>query len=271
MGEKLHALLVCPIFRGVLAHEVFMPGINTEAGRCREEEMGKECAMEEERRPGLTGEQLKLLALVCMTLDHVGLVLLPGILVLRVLGRLAFPIYAWMIGEGCRYTRDQRRYLGRLALLAAVCQVVNYVAVGSLYQCVLVTFSLSVAVIRAGDRAVARGSWLPLAAGAAAVLCLCRLEVPGTDFAIDYGLWGVLLPIGVYYGRTKGVRVLLAALCLTGLAWELGGIQWFGLAAVPLLAMYNGQRGRGRLGRVFYLYYPLHLAVIYAIALLFFS
>lgn len=246
------------------------PELTPKGGRCYDEQKQKECAMEEERRPGFTGNQLKLLAMVCMTLDHVGLILLPGISMLRILGRLAFPIYAWMIGEGCRYTHDRRRYLGRLALLAAVCQVANYLAEGSLYQCILVTFSLAVAVIWAGDRAVARGKWLLLVAGAAVVLCLCRLEVPGTDFAIDYGLWGVLLPIGVYYGKTKGVRVLLAALCLTGLAWELGDIQWFGLAAVPLLAMYNGQRGKGRLGRVFYLYYPLHLVVIYAIALLLF-
>ena len=55
-------------------------------------------------------------------------------------------------------------------------------------------------------------------------------------------------------------------LCLLGLTY--GGIQWFGLFAVPLLALYNGQRGKWRIGGLFYFYYPAHLAVIYGIALL---
>ena len=55
-------------------------------------------------------------------------------------------------------------------------------------------------------------------------------------------------------------------LCLLGLSY--GSIQWFGLCAVPLLALYNGCRGKWRIGGLFYLYYPLHLAVIYGISLL---
>ena len=57
---------------------------------------------------GLTGNQLKLIALFAMTCDHVGLQLLPNVLILRILGRLALPIFAYMIAEGCRYTRNRK-------------------------------------------------------------------------------------------------------------------------------------------------------------------
>ena len=63
---------------------------------------------------GLTGNQLKLLALIAMTCDHVGLQLLPQFIILRIIGRLAAPLFAYMIAEGCRYTHDRGRYLGRL-------------------------------------------------------------------------------------------------------------------------------------------------------------
>ena len=49
---------------------------------------------------------------------------------------------------------------------------------------------------------------------------------------------------------------------------NLGAIQWCSLLTLPLLALYNGQRGKGQMKYFFYLYYPLHLAVIYGISLL---
>ena len=88
----------------------------------------------------------------------------------------------------------------------------------------------------------------------------------GTDFAIDYGVWGVLLPVLVYFGGSRKLAFLTLALCLQ--ARQLGGIQWFSLAAIPLLMCYNGRRGKGNVGKWFYVYYPLHLVVIYGISVL---
>ena len=90
---------------------------------------------------GLTGNQLKLLALIAMTCDHVGLQLLPQFIILRIIGRLAAPLFAYMIAEGCRYTHDRGRYLGRLLGMAALCQIAYFAAMRSLYQCIFVTFS----------------------------------------------------------------------------------------------------------------------------------
>ncbi len=215
-------------------------------------------------KTGLTGNQLKVLAMIAMTCDHVGLQLLPQVGILRLIGRLALPIYAYLIAEGCRHTRNRKRYLFRLASMAALCQVVYFVAMGSLYQCILVTFSLSVFLIGLAERAE-KGNGGPLLAGMAVVFFLCVMLPDlwkGTDFAIDYGLPGVLLPVFIYYGSTKG---LIAGLVL--LALDCGGSQWLALAAVPLLLLYNGRRGRTNIGRLFYWYYPIHLVVIYGLSL----
>lgn len=214
------------------------------------------------QKPGLTGNQLKILAMIAMTCDHVGLQLLPQYPVLRFIGRLALPVYAYMIAEGCRHTRDRKRYLLRLASLALLCQIVYFFAMGSLYQCILVTFSLSVCLIYLWDR----DSKTPFFLGLSAVFLLCRVVpdlLPFTDFYIDYGLWGVMLPVLIYLASAKGLVIGLLLLAL-----NYGGNQWFALAAVPLLLLYNGHRGKWKIGKLFYFYYPAHLVIIYMLSLI---
>ena len=92
-------------------------------------------------RPGLSGNQLKLIALAAMTCDHIAVAFFPRLTILRIIGRLAFPIFAYMIAEGCQFTKNRKKYLLSMAALALVCQVVYFVAMRSLYQCVLVTFT----------------------------------------------------------------------------------------------------------------------------------
>lgn len=222
-------------------------------------------------RSGLTGNQLKILAMIAMTCDHVGLQLLPQLGILRIIGRLALPIYAYMIAEGCRYTHDRKKYLLRMAGLALLCQIVYFVAMGSLYQCILVTFSLSICLIYAVDAVVkkqnAASAGFALAVFAA-IWIICELLpriLRGTDFAVDYGILGVLLPVLIYFGSPKW-KYLTVGLIL--LAFAYGGVQWFALAAVPLLNIYNGQRGKANIGKLFYWYYPVHLVAIYGLSLL---
>ena len=222
-------------------------------------------------RFGLTGNQLKLIAMLTMTIDHIGAILLPQYRFLRIVGRLAMPIYAFMIAEGCHYTHDRKAYLLRLAGLALVCQVVYTLVDRSLYQCILVTFSLSVGLICVVENAREKktpGSLLAAAGLTAAVYFLCEklpLLLPG--FRVDYGFWGVLLPVIVYFGGRDivafGLGVLLLCLSIGHMH-----IQWWAILTVPLMALYSGQRGRHRLGWLFYLYYPAHLVILYAISYL---
>lgn len=215
---------------------------------------------------GLNSNQLKLLALVTMTVDHMGVHLLPQYLLLRMIGRLAFPIYAYFIAEGCAHTKNREKYLLQLAGMALLCQLVCFFAMGSLFQCILVTFTLSILTIYAIDS----GSSVKAAAALCAVVVLTVFLpqwLSHTDFAVDYGLWGVLLPVAVYLSRQRQQKLLCAAILLSLLALAYGGIQWLSLLALFPLALYNGQRGAPKLKGLFYWYYPLHLAAIYAIGL----
>ena len=218
---------------------------------------------------GLTGNQLKIIAMLTMTCDHVGIQLFPQLLWLRILGRLSMPIYAYMIAEGCRYTRDRKKYLLRLLGMGALCQVVYFVAMGSLYMCILITFSLSVVMIGLYDtveQEATMAARLHLGLGTGMVFFLCTVLpdlLTSTDYQIDYGLVGVLLPLLIYGFGNRGLVLGLVLLALQN-----GGTQWYSLAAVPLLLAYNGQRGKANIGKLFYWYYPVHLVVIYGISLI---
>lgn len=227
----------------------------------------------EQRKFGLTGNQLKIIAMIAMTLDHVGRQLFPQIGTLVILGRLAFPIFAYMIAEGCAYTRYRLRYIAMVFGLGTLCQVVYFIAYGSLYQNILMTFSLSIATIFAIDRfrrkmRFFRGMTMTLTLVAVVYLTVVLPRRTGNEFWIDYGIFGVFLPVVVYYLPKKWLKLLGAAAMMVGVAWMLGGVQWYSLLALPLLALYNGRRGRGKLKWLFYIFYPAHLVVIYFISLL---
>ena len=220
-------------------------------------------------RTGLTGNQLKIIAMITMTCDHVGVQIFPNLLWLRLIGRLAMPVYAYMIAEGCRHSRDRKKYLLRLLSMGVLCQAVYLAAVGSLYQCILITFSLSVMLICLMDRAEKEktpenGLKLFLAVIVTFFVCTVLPDLlPRTDFAIDYGLPGVLLPVLIYGAGTRGLLLGLALV-----AMKYGGIQWLAYLSVPLLLAYNGRRGKANIGKLFYWYYPIHLVAIYGISLL---
>ena len=218
---------------------------------------------------GLSGNQLKLIALITMTIDHVGAHLLPQCQILRIIGRISMPIYAFLLAEGCHYTKNKLRYLGLMAGLALGMQLIYFFMKGWIKQCILVTFSLSIILIYALQYVQKKKhTWSCLVFLAALVGAYCFSAVlpkyiPG--FSVDYGFKGVLLPVFISLGTNKQQKILGAAVGMCFLA--LGGtLQWYSLAALPLLALYSGLRGKGNYKYLFYIYYPLHLAVIFAIS-----
>ena len=232
----------------------------------------------EKRIFGLTGNQLKLIALLTMTIDHIGLFLVPGntmlYVICRMIGRLAMPIFAWMIAEGCRYTKNRLRYLLTLLGFGIFSQAVELIFEDSLYMCILITFSLSVILIYTLEYSQKKKNFLTLCllGGVFAAICyICVFlpgDLPGTDFSVDYGIYGVLLPVLIYMGRSKREKLLLAAAGLVPMSISYGCLQWFSLLSLLLLALYNGQKGRARLKYLFYIYYPVHLGALYIIAVL---
>lgn len=222
----------------------------------------------------LTGNQIKLIAMLAMTADHVGLQLLPQWGFLRILGRLAMPLYAYMIAEGCRYTRNRTRYFLSIALLGLGCQIVYFFFMGSLYQCILVTFSLSLALIYLLDWVAEKPAavkWTVPVLGITTVWFIASVLpglLPGTDFRIDYDFWGVMLPVLIYLAKDRPKALLMSAIGVALMGAHFGGDQWFGLLTIPLLALYDGTRGKANIKLLFYLYYPAHLAVIYLLSLI---
>ena len=224
----------------------------------------------------LTGNQLKIIALLAMTCDHIGKQLFPQITILQIFGRLAFPIFAYMIAEGCVYTKSKKKYLLSMTGLAAMCQIVYFVAMGSLYQCVLVTFSFSIALIFLLDYAKKIKKFLSyigcvLGFIVTAFVCIVLPWIlRNTDFVIDYGFWGVLLPVFVYLGKTKTAKLILTSVILLMLGIWMGGLQWYALFVPILMIFYSGKRGMMKLKHLFYIYYPLHLVGIYLLGLVVF-
>ena len=103
----------------------------------------------------LNGNQLKLFALITMTIDHIGMYLFPQYLFFRIIGRLSMPIFAYMIAEGCRYTKNKIRHFSLLFGLGVLCQIVYIIFdPTTIYLGILITFSISTLIIYAMQYAI---------------------------------------------------------------------------------------------------------------------
>ena len=201
----------------------------------------------------MTGFQLKLLAMLAMTADHIGAVFFPEIPLLRWIGRLAMPVLCFFIGEGLCHTRSPRRYLLRLTGFALLSELpfdlAFYGGIEWGHQNVYFTLALGLLALWAIQSRGMEGWLLALTAALAAELLGC-----------DYGMYGVLLILLLdRFHRARSEQ--LAAAALLNLAFFGLQTQTLSLIALPLLWLYSGKRGRDD-RRLFYLYYPAHLCVL---------
>lgn len=228
-----------------------------------------------EQSKGLDGGTLKLMAAALMLIDHVGAILLPETVILRCIGRLAFPIFAFFIAEGYAHTRSFGRYLLRMAIWAAVSEIPFNLEFGHFFvpgrQNVLWTFCLALLTLRGLDR-LRREPGAVWYAGAA--LALATGFAAGELLHVDYGGWGVL-SVALFYlcrqgryarpGLLAGMLVL-NGLCIGSMKTAVFGIQVpiqiFAVAALPLLWLYNGRPGAKGWRWAFYVFYPAHLLVL---------
>lgn len=244
----------------------------------------------------LNGNGIKLLAAVLMVIDHIGMFFFPGLIWLRCIGRLSLPLFAYMISEGCKYTKNKVRHALLLFCVALVCQVVYFIADGSLQMSILVTFLLSTLIIYAMQflkRCLLFGEKVYKTV-LAALLFLCSVfltyainsinSIGGISFSIEYGFWGCMLPVFAsvfdfrglpadrlakldnHFARMSCFAVGLFILCLTHYLFRNNVVQWFSLLALIPLALYNGKNGKLKLKYFFYIFYPAHLALFYIIA-----
>lgn len=235
----------------------------------------------------LSGNSLKIIGALFMVCDHVGMLLFPDVVILRILGRIALPIFAFLIAEGCRYTKNKLRYFLTAFLCGVVCQLVYYFYGNSLEMCIFITFSLAILNVFAlqlfkntlFSEASALKKILPAMPFAAMLAATWWIN---TVLDIDYGFFGCILPVFAalpHSPKNASVRffdaidklpvsVLTTAAGLVLLGLERGGIQMFGLLALPFLLLYSGKRGRLKMKYFFYVFYPAHLVLIEFIGVL---
>ncbi len=226
----------------------------------------------------MSARTLKLIAIISMTIDHVGLYLVDQgsvwHMVLRSIGRIAFPLFAFFVAEGFHHTRNVRNYFLRLFVFAVTIEIgvfAYFLATGDNYLFkanifwVLVFGLLSLVILKSGK-------WY-LEIIIVAMLAVSELLAIG-----GYGAYGILLII--VFGCSRDISLRIMYFMIINLffidipLWTLIGHeefvkypweQWFSLLALVPIYMYNGTLGRTNKW-FFYLYYPIHLAVIFIIS-----
>ena len=95
----------------------------------------------------ISNNTLKIIACISMFIDHLGFMIFPTNITLRIIGRIAFPIFAYMLAEGAIYTKNKVKHLGILAILAVVIQVFMYFFADFKDFSIFIHFSLSLVLI----------------------------------------------------------------------------------------------------------------------------
>lgn len=229
---------------------------------------------------GISGSTLKIIALVSMLIDHIGASLITiqlGIhyseplyrifVVMRYfIGRLAFPIYCFLLVEGFQKTGNRSKYAGRLFLFALISEVpfdlaFNRCAVYPEHQNVFFTLWAGLLVIWGMEEMERRISSLWLRWSGYVVIVAAGAFLAEV-FAFDYGAKGILPIVVLYLFRENKVGQMIAG--FVAFLWE-----YTASAAFVLVALYNGKRGM-KLKYVFYAFYPVHLLILYLLSLVLF-
>ena len=214
----------------------------------------------------LSGNALKIIAMISMLLDHIAVVLLDGYVPFRIIGRLAYPLYAYFIAEGCFHTKNKLFYLLRVFSLGAVCQLAYYIVDKSLYLNILLTFSVSIPMVYLLKLAKKNAFFTVIFLAATIGLWSLLQKLSAYDVTFDYGILGIMFPVLLSLGENRHEKVILAFCGLCALSYTMGGIQIWSLASLPLILLYSGRRGKLNLKYTFYLFYPLHLAALYGLS-----
>ena len=223
---------------------------------------------------------LKWLALIFMFLDHAGKMCFPGVPEMRILGRIAFPLYCWCLVVGAQHTRSFPKYLLRIAVIGLISQPLYMVALShplTDFNIFLTLFVALLGLYGLREKKLLSHIWAPVLA-----LVLAHF------LSVDYGWKGVLLVFllwavrdtrpGIaavmiayclYWGSSSGTATKFFGLSLTGVArMSLGGLispflKLQGLALLALPLMIIRLPGRIRLPKwTGYALYPAHLAVL---------
>lgn len=208
----------------------------------------------------LNNFQLKIFALLFMTIDHIGFVFELG-LIFRIIGRLSFPIFAFLIYQGYVYTRSKIHYFLRLLIFGLVIE--GTMQIISIYvdinddRNIFFTLSFGLLALIIFDSKI--HVFLRVISISILVYMASRLN-------FDYGWYGILFILSFYFYRYSFCIPFFLQVLLTVahyLLFQLP-VQYYALFSWIFILLYNNRRGY-RMRYLFYIYYPLHLVILYLI------
>ena len=214
---------------------------------------------------GLSGSILKVIAMISMVIDHIALYLMEDDTILyetmRCIGRIAFPVFAFLITEGFIHTRSRYRYFFTLLGFAVISEISWYLLNGADgTHNVMFTLALGVASLMVLENLQQRSRVLGF---------LWILGMAGLAFwlGVDYEWRGILIIVIFYlfngYGHSFPYSRGMQFFCTFALMMHYGVMG--SVVACMILYVYNGTRGfvQGSIAKYgFYAFYPVHLIVL---------
>lgn len=209
---------------------------------------------------------LKLIAIVTMLIDHIAVVFIPNntwmYLVCRIIGRVSFPIFAFLLVEGFFHTRNIKKYLVRLGIFALVSEIPFDLAFYNSYmhlehQNIFFTLFLgllAIYLINTVEKKYQGKAVLVNLANAAITIGFC---FAAALLQSDYRFMGILIIVAFYLFRGNKLLLVISLIIVSG-NW----VQAFSALSVIPIAFYNGKKGRN-IKYFFYVFYPAHLLILY--------
>lgn len=209
----------------------------------------------------MTSAVLQVVAILTMAIDHIGFMFFPEVLIFRMIGRISFPLFVFLLVEGYVHTRDRVSYFCRLLLFSVISEFAYELfsqgnVTGPYNQNVMFELSLIFVVLWLVDKGVEKSEFLFMLIG--------FLTLFAELLGFMYGAYGLLLGLCFYIFRNKRWAVMLSVLVLTVVYCVFHGsiFEFWAILSVIFIYFYNGERGR-RMPRLLpYVFYPGHLLVL---------
>lgn len=224
----------------------------------------------------VTGNMLKCIACITMLIDHVDIVFLGNDYSLRCIGRIAFPIFIFLLAEGFIHTHNKTEYLLRLIAFSLISEIpydliFNRDPFFFSNNSVMWTLTLGfICLIMIDD------FWRGIYAGEdksilLQFLLLCGCLYISEILDMNYGATGIMAIILCYIMMRSGIDNTFAYIAVVLLLVTFEKIEIWGLLGLPAIIFYSGELGKKSkpLQLAFYLFYPVHLTVLYILSVLF--
>ena len=221
----------------------------------------------------MTSLLLKWIAVVSMIVDHIGAVFFPNCMIhifgftifpLRIIGRLAFPIYCFLLVEGIRHTSNWKKYALRLGILALLSEIPFDLAIfGRLtwsHQNVFFTLLFGLLAVQCDLTYQKKGNYLY------GWLAFLIAGLAAWKMNTDYGIAGIGMILMCYYFRNQ---LAILTLGIAGIGLYMGMSQPFAVLAMIPISLYNGKQGYNSkvIQLLWYFIYPVHLILFLIVRL----